>query len=113
MVVGKRVVAAEDVELHAAGHGRLATLDGAGLPSWVWADSLARRGCEEALAAFEVADELDGAVAVAADAQADVDVAFRGDCGLDAGDLDAGREDALEIHHDGGPAKSSCAAKRR
>ncbi len=26
--------------------------------------------------------------------------------GLDAGDLDAGGEDALEVHHDGGPGEA-------
>ena len=50
---------------------------------------------EEAARALKVADELDGALALAGDAEADGDFAGDGDLRLDGGDLDAGGEDGF------------------
>ena len=55
---------------------------------------------------LKVADELNGAIAIAGDAQADGDLAFLGDLRLDAGDLHTGGKHTLEIHHDGGPGEA-------
>ena len=101
----ERVIAADDFELDSAGDKGLcggccarALLGLGGL--------VGEAGPEEALAALEVADELDGAVAGSADAQADGDVALGRHDGLDAGDLHAGGEDALEVHHHGCPGEA-------
>ena len=102
---GQWVVAAQYIELHAAGNaglydGRLAVRL-LGLRCFI-----GQPRSQEPLAALQIAHQIDGQVALPADAQADIDAALRGDSGFDAGDLNARRKHAFEVHHHRGPTEA-------
>jgi len=100
---GQRVVVGENLKLHARRYARRqrAAVGLLGLRAF----AVDVRD-EEALGALQVANKLDGAIAVAGDAQVNDDVTFGVDLRLDGGDLNADGQHVFKIHHDGGPGEA-------
>ncbi len=62
-------------------------------------------GLEEAAGVLEIADQIDGAVVRAVDAQMEGDVAVLGADGLESGDQDAAGENGFKVLHGQGPGE--------